>query len=527
MRLNPVVLARSSISNPPTDSIVRCNEVVRTSNIAASMPKYQRLAELEVFTTTIGLPLLGLALSASPWILGAACTHHFTLRKGSPSWVAPMSIGIGGYLGYLTLAGLVWACEQQAINILNPRFVYTLAAVAWLYVFFLAGSIGFRQKSRPATVVNRTSVVLPANRVMDSSWLVGGLLLTALISYSAFHHSLLPLQSWDALDLWGPQAAEIIELQSDERVFENRYYHPQTLSIILAWSAYSSALVSTATGQWPWFLSTLSVALIVFGHSRRYDQSWFISGLTAYMAAHVPLLENHSYLAGYGGIFVAVALLGACALIDTAIEGKSVSIAALGCLLAFSVVFLKNIGPFYFFVILSSYLLILSLSKSIFFGFFLITIAGAFVYYFLSAGISFQLISQRFSISPDEGQIYFAGKLLTIVSTDLLEILNILGTAIFRNNSYGIMPHILVVITLASLLHRPLMTKRLAFIQVAITLGISGIAASLYTDYGFQHAIPANDTGNSRFMLPIIMLSALLVAPFLRQLTTRASEAEH
>lgn len=476
---------------------------------------------MDTFITNFGFPLLGFALSASPWILGAAIGHHVTRHETRADCGVPISIGIGGYLGYLTLAALIWVCEQVAVNILNPSFVFAFAAIAWFYGLILAGTTVTARPSHSFAAVGRIPADISASRITDSSLLLSGLLLAALLLSAAFHHSLLPLHAWDTLDLWGPQAAEIIKLQSADQVFENRYYHPQTLSIILAWSAYSSALVSTATGQWPWFLSALSIALIVFGYSRRYGQSIFISALVAYVAATVPLLGNHWHLAGYGEIFVSTVMLGASALIDLAIKKRNGLLGVFGCLLAFSAVALKNTGPFYFVIILSSYLLVLVISRSKVFTFFLVASIGLVILYFFSVGISFQLITQKFSINPDEGQILFAGKLLTIISVELTQIADVLVTALFRNNSFGIMPHVFVVAALTSLLYRPLLTKQLAFVQLAIIIGICGITASLYTDYGFQHAVPNNDTGNSRFILPIMMLSVLLVAPSLRRLSKK------
>jgi len=482
---------------------------------------------LDALPHSIGFLFFGLGLTASPWLLGAAIAYHVTLQKARNDWRAPISIGIGGYLGYLMLAGVIWSCEKFAVNILNPTFVFALAAITWVYVLYLlaVASKGGRL-SCPDAAKCETSAAPPSTRISRCSFLFGSLLLATLLFYSVFHHSLLPLHAWDALDLWGPQAAEIIELQDHEQVFENRYYHPQTLSIILAWSAYASALVSTATGQWPWLLSTLSIAFIVFGYSRWYEQSRLISALTAYMVTTVPLLENHSYLVGYGEVFVSTALIGSCVLIDTAIQNQRIFLGLIGCFLAFSIVSLKNVGPFYFAIILSSYFLILAFSKSRAFGFLLIALAGSLILYVFHVGISFQLITQRFSVNPDEEKIIFAGKLLTIISVETSHIFKILVTALFYNNSFGILPHIFVVTTIFSLSHRSLRVQRSPFFLLVIILGVCGITGSLYTDYGFQHAVPDNDTGNSRFMLPIMMLSALLVAPSLYGLNRKFSTAE-
>lgn len=465
------------------------------------------------------MSLLAFFYSASPWLIGSALGYLVVERYQRNEGLALLCAGAGGFYGYLAIALIILICEKFGILVLKEPFTHFVSSAAAIATI-LVGVI----------VIPKFKHTFSADRISASLIVLVGATIS-LVSVNAFHSTLLPVHGWDTLDLWAPQALEIIAFQQDpDLVFENRSYHPATLSRIMSWSAVASSSFHQPTSQWPWFLMWLSVWLVTYGFSRAQGASGLMSAIVAYVALSIPLLENHSLIIGYGGLPVAVGLMSSCAFFALAQKTSSHFFIIIGVVCALSVVPLKNTGPFYMLVAIAGWIFSMAHNRSFFNALILFVSCIFLLWIFSWVGFSFRLFTHTFSYDPATNTILFGGKLLQIINTPVAQIFSNQFTSWFIHSSFGILFVAYFILMFFRFFSGSTFQPSLALVSYCFLFGIVGLMASQFTEYGLNHSLPGSDTGLSRFTMPIACLIPLAMSALAREFFTdncRYMAAEH
>lgn len=446
---------------------------------------------------------IGFLAASSPWLLGALLALNLVRRKETFPGMCPLLAGIGGYVGCIGISGVIWLADQSGTTVLRPESLYIIFATQLCLLLRIVLGLIHRIPCRFS--VRRNSV----------SWWRFALaaFCLSIIVYSLLAQALLPTQAWDSLSFWADMARQF-NLHSAEEwqaPFEFVHRHPPTLFLLLSWSGWSSeVLVAQSFPQWPWLCTWFSVGLIVFGFSRAIGVASCPSLILTLVITSTPLIENHGLNAGYGELLLTTAMLGCCSLFIIGCTYYRVVYIYWGALLSLSSLTLKNTGVFYAFLPLVSFFIVLlfqqTMAKKTIFG----TLLAAFLALLLFKEIAFSFLGNKIYINFANVEFAFAGYDLTLEKFSLAELLKNHLHAWFLNGSF----HQLALAFIACIVSIFLGTKDSGsiFLQITILSGFFILALSQLTQYGFEHATPMGDTGNSRFSMPIFSLVILGVA---------------
>lgn len=447
---------------------------------------------------------------ALPWVLGAgiAIGVAVSLRRQpySPGF-APIVVAIGGYLGQICVARSL-AIFEYNIFALDPTvflagaLLISIASVALLFACLLQ-----TYKSPPTKAFAFSRIVLCA---FISCY---GCFSLAVMVFQTIH---VPSVAWDNFHVFHSSAIDLITLSTAgngaEFIYENR--HPVTLILISVWSAQSAFLISGEGGLGVgWFLTWLSIGLLLFGYCRRRNVQTHYAILAAIVGVTLPLLENHAVLAGYSELFVTLALLGSVVLISLGLKLNLWMLIALGILLSATQVTLKNIGVMYASLPILSLcsITVMRQTRKYRLAWLLVILIVMLILWELSVSVVVLPHEDWPKFGFDSGQmaLYFAGKRLQLFVPSFTEIVENYYFAYFKNASFHIMGTSILLMSglFFSKKEGEVPTK---FIFITVIFGLLALTGSQFSEYGFEHAVAGSDTGNSRFSLPILTLVSLL-----------------
>ncbi|MEP1472101.1 MAG: hypothetical protein ABJK25_14090 [Halieaceae bacterium] len=348
------------------------------------------------------------------------------------------------------------------------------------------------------------------------------------VAWSAAMNLQNPVQGWDVMGYWGQQAYAFIE-HSDaswEKPFQLIWdKHPITLYLVLAWSGWSASITDLGMGAVvPWFMCFLSLMLIVAGFAWQSTRSVISTVIATMSLISLPLLENHTILAGYGEIFVAAAIVGGCALISIGITQSSRTFLVFGLFLLLCLPYIKNTGLAYAMppIVAYAFVAIFFYSRRVFLG---IAIAAiAFLAAIWQTGISVDLGILSIAFDSEQRIINFGGRELELNSVGTNELFLTEITSRVLNQSY----HLGLSLFLLSCALLPLVSRQdrrfqssYIFILLSCALLILMLWLSLFTDDGLRHALPGADTGHSRLSIPVFTLISLLLVKTLEAMSNK------
>jgi hypothetical protein len=449
-------------------------------------------------------------------------------QKRSDKGLVIMLAGCGGIFGYFFVAGAIFMLDRLGLRALTIALPITVA-LALASTIVLGGSRLYKRNPQSGLTTswkpsaNGTLIFLP----LLSLWLV-----------NAYNQIFLPAFAWDTLSWWGLIADRFIEAHVTEGSgqipfpYESYSYssvQPITNSLIAAYSGYISSIWESQIGIfWPWFMAWLLTSLIVLGFTLFLSGSFAFACATAYVLASLPLLENHMLAAGYAEIWVAAAIAVATTMIVVGIIRGSKAYGVAGVLIALIPLALKNTGAAYAGATIGAFLIVVafrySRQASV-----LLTVGTALVLFWVSQyGFDLTVAGSRFALETgDRRVLYFAGRVWTFELYPLGEVLWNEFYALFVNSSFSLLTTfflVSMVISYAALDNTDKRTKvrweaARDFVLVSVCLHIGALLSSqIFFEYGFTHATPSGDTGNSRFTLPAAVLMVLFIGLASRQL---------
>lgn len=450
------------------------------------------------------LAMLALLGAMLPWLMGTTLAANVALRSAWSPGAGFVLAGAGGILGYLLLALAVYLADLAGFSLFSLPFVLCLGAATLCSAVFMLAAL------RKAAFSFDRRLVWPL------------VLFSLYACWLAAAHLLLPVQSWDVLGSWGYQAVDFIAHTTGplEASFEPFWKkHPLTLYLVIAWSSWLSSFSDAGLGALvPWLLCAYSMALIAGGYAWYRSRSPVVALLAALSLVSLPLLENHILLPGYGELFLAAALVSACALMALAMAERSAVLLALGMVSACSAAYLKNTGVAYAAIPLAAWAVALLFVHSRKALLALIVIFGASVYWVWQSGIAVDVGPVVLSFDADVKALRFGGHRLvldlpgwsTYFSTEL--------TSRLLNQSFQVAFLVFALAWAASplALQRERTDQKLyLFLLLACTFVFVLLSLSLLTDYGLRYATPGADTGHSRFSLPAFALLPLILGELL------------
>ena len=352
--------------------------------------------------------------------------------------------------------------------------------------------------------------------------------LTLFIFHLLFQALWLPVRGWDALNFWAPNAVRFLNgnwLPLDVTEGQNSHRHPMTLSYLLTWFAMSGTDASSKINPTStWILIWLSAGLVSYGFSRRVGNSPNWSLLIALLLMTIPLAEHHALLPGYAEMLVSTSLIITVSLAMLAVLDGDIRTLAVAFIFSLMPLGFKNTGLFYTVIPIYS--------------FFFIPLFQSFLVQRIKAKASLNWALNPYRIFTFSAVVlsygaffYFRHGYLEIAGHQLqitwpVPILDIAMNTFYSwiiNSSFGVLG---VVIILSFFFPRPSLSEdypcyaAMTYVRMVATFGIVGLLFSQLTDHGFIYATPSNDTGNSRFTLPVACVAVQLLTLQIKLLKT-------
>lgn len=445
--------------------------------------------------------------SAVPWLLGGCALIIATTQLQDSRGSSAILFGIGGYIGYLLIALIMMICDELGISAFQSPLLILQITLA------LAAGTLIWQSGPSAFPAMRIAFSRPPD---TTTLLIGAIFINLLVSCAVI--SVTPIHAWDVLDFWGPVALEIYEYQANStESFQLEHprslRHPLTISYILAWSMGSTQGNDISLAGLPWLLFALSGLLITYGITVRLCRSKLLGVLLGFIFLNIPLVTNHVFSAGYGELILGVGLLAATSLFILGFYERKRVFWAIGATILFSLATLKNTGSFYASLPLIS-IIVLLFSRHLLDIFLLMSavILLAICLYYTVPTFSVSVPGLDLGLNAEEGYLRFGGKKLFPVWPESAVLLETQFTALFKNQTFSTLPAAVICAMVGFFDSESRAYKPYQFVSFIILIGTAGVTASLFTEHGLIHALPGNDTGHSRFLLPIMMCVPVLVA---------------
>lgn len=448
--------------------------------------------------------ILSIYIASAPWLAGVTTALYLTWLKKANLGVGLLGAGVGGYLGCLAIIAAVSASTAMKWSFNSALVLFALLLYKVFILFFVIYTADFKNKM---ILIKKSLQKIKS----PSSLLI--IICISLVMLSIYQHVLSPVHGWDSIDFWSNTAKRFIDhtQSGSDTKFEYQHRHPLAVSLLTAWVASASfQLAGFSSGYWPWFLLWISAGLIVAGFSSLIGLSIFVSFLLGLVTITVPLFENHSLIPGYADFIVAVGFLAAAAVQALSLERpQNKSIFMLGLILSGALLFFKNTGFFYSFILLANlFAYKFNIFKIEIVLFFLVAFS-LFLYKIYLGDFAMLEIPFVGYVDIHEKSAFLFKKKLSIVGQAPADVTINQIYALLINLSFSI--HF-VIFLFSTLLVGKACGRTHRYLSSCFFLGIIFLTLSQFTDHGFIYAVPGNDTGNSRFTLPILLLVPLLTA---------------
>jgi len=440
-----------------------------------------------------------------PWLIGAFLAAALSASRGHSPAICIVFAGAGGFLAYEVFAFLISASTLLGISPFNelvPFILYVSLFMLVLFSNFYCKTIEILSERLHAPV-SKTSVIFL-------------LIPLAPIFLSTVISTFSPVSGWDSLDFWANKSARLIShfSNSSDTPFINKDRwgntdrHPMNISSMLAWEAYSSGTyVQLRSSN---LLAVLSAFLVLGGTAGFYRSRPAVLPLVTYAFLTVPLIENHISLIGYSEVFIAVALLISVCLIALGLSTSDQRMQLAGCFISLTCIGLKNTGFIYASLSIIGFCIVQWFyNRSS--GLYLLALTGILCLLII---ISLYIGYRPFvALELDQQTLWVAGKQIKFLFPDLFSIFNIEITSKVVNISFSLCAF-LIMLAIFQLMQskggNDYQTE-LLFLLVVQILGFLVLFLSLFTHHGYSHALPTQDTGHSRFAIPVLAITPCLV----------------
>lgn len=448
------------------------------------------------------LKLVAITSAILPWLAGAAVGTKFTLNRTAIPGFTAIVAGVGGFLGYLVIALIIWAADQLGFSLLRHEFLLALGLLTTAVSLSIAPAL-CGARLRPE----------------------GGLLTRSLYAVALLYLTLwglfimqLPAQGWDVLDHWGLVAAKFESHgQTDKATaFSYSHYHPIFPSIALAWANWCGALHDRAnevTWAMPFLAYALSAGLIIWGWTFNQLQNPTAAIILVVVALSMPLFENHTLLAGYGELPLGLSILSATVVAAIGLREQSLWIMTGAGILLITPMMIKNTGIVYALAPALGLAIVLVSHLKANRQLLIAVIAASAVLYVSSEGLILEVGTFRFGYDATANRYILGWKALHLHSPSTFGVIENELHSRLKNSSFSIaalgsiLAFIMTTVGGQSQIHR-----QFHFISLTFMLLLLEQTVSQFTVYGFKHAMPTQDTGLSRFSLPVFMLAPILIA---------------
>lgn len=468
------------------------------------------------------LHINGLLLAGAPWIIGATFFVAITRRAAPALPSYALAAGIGGYVGYLFCVPSMW-------------FLGTEIQLWWLglvlaHSYVAVGLVGYALARRGRRLFRsyRKGDFGGLSRERCLTAICTSTLLAVLVFVMVYQTTNTPTQAWDVLDFWAVVSHEFLvsTLQAPEINFDYVHRHPPTAALIAAWAPLTANPMQLPSyPHLAWFLLWVSLGLVVYGFARLLDHNRSLSLLISCASMTIPLVEMHVNAPGYAELLILLSVASSSAVIALSLDRFNGQLMCIGVLLGASVLLTKNIALFYLSVLLFP-LLFVCIDK---YSFTLRALIGAcvfasclFLWWAWRNQLSVSIAGNLVGFDWREGFL-FGGWFLTLAQPSLDDIAGILVHAWFFNLSFGVSISLFLVLAY-QYLEAPLRCRMTVYFLLCFLVGLSGTVLSFFTDYAFRYAIPGNDTGNSRFSMPLVPFLFLALSSAVRLEKTKNTE---
>ena len=462
--------------------------------------------------------LLALLVSVLP---GLACGLAVcTFRPFIGLVPLPILFSLGYYLGFLLLSVGIDSSKAIGLPVSGEVVIAIFASVllASSAYFWLSRHVATKARFKEA---GHSQSLHGSESLKEASpilwvWLLPGLVLTAVLGLQLGQA---PVSGWDILGSWPVHARQLIEQGLNGGVIGNYgdlQSHPTASTTLLGWASWASYSAG-AVGLWPWLFAGICIWLAIYGYGVFRRQALGAS-VVATAIVVTPLLENHVGLPGYSEIWLTVTSVVAAALLAIAIKTQKLSIAVLAVLSALLCVWTRKTGIANTMVLVFALLLALfytsnwaSNKKLVVF----VMLLTSLVSFFIVTGFHFSIAGINTNWSPETLTLEFAGRHLELAWQGAYQVFVNEVHSKLTNMSFSIA-------LLAAIFASCVILSRVATDKHAYAAGLFLLCAflgnflvlvlaQLFSADGMTIALPYMDTGNSRYFLPAVGITGLLV----------------
>lgn len=463
-----------------------------------------------LFLDAIYLAVIGL-----PWICGTLWLSSYYVSRSSivpqPRGAGLIAAGVGGCLGYLTLALGAWCFGQIGISIFTPYTAWFLGVLTCCLLLGLS-----------TQDVSKIYTFATSLRFSNTPVIIVSCYVLTLGVLALFHHLWLPILGWDVQDHWAPHSLNSLKIMQavEFSSLENTHRHPITLNLIIAWSFYWSSQTQQHIGIFlPWLLLYASCYLTIFGYALARTGRIKFACLPALMLTSLPLLENHALIGGYSELFVTSIILGATAIVGMGLNLNRSPYVLLGVLYGFLSISIRNTGIVYALIPLAALCFTYAGTRHNRLDKLLLVVIFP-IAYVLCDRLIFNFITPISwpNYDPNAFQVTVFGYSLTFRDTSSLEILQNVSHAYFYNQSFSLM---FITCLILTVLLRVSDSRSAYFFIWSLALGVLSMILMQFTSYGFYYSQPENDTALSRFSIPFATLGTLLMSEMLGRVVSK------
>ena len=410
---------------------------------------------------------------------------------------------------------LIWYISLLAVGLLllvatgiMSAVFETMSALALLVCSAIFLALIFHK----LTKISAASVFARAPKIELFLWL----LIFFYVIFLVFMQTQLPLIGWDAVNHWAPKALEILRAYQLGAQLEDYHRHGPLVSSIFAVPLivnYEFGVNLPSGSPWLVFMITGAVSSSVF--CRAVTGNSVASSLSALLFLSTPLMQNHFLLYGYSELLLGVALMIALTLYaEWDAHGHQINIFT--CLLIIIIsLSIRNTSAFYIASLAAAFFLVSGGRQR--YRLSALLLLGCIGLLILTPSFHIDRFGVLLALDRSEDVLFVFGKRLQILPIDLALLKAIVDNqyhALFKNASFSVLFLCLCLYLCARATYSKENSNNVLNVAAtAVFVMLLGLSFSQITDHGMYHAIAENDTGNSRFIVPVACVLSMLVIP--------------
>ena len=310
-----------------------------------------------------------------------------------------------------------------------------------------------------------------------------------------------PAFGWDSLHFWLHESKQALEGVLSTEYKNGEWTHPQPRTLIELIKACTALGVPY---QYVWLVVSMAFMIAAIGGLQVKNAAFALFLALAAMVLSAPLWESHLVIVGYADLLIATVFGFALKFARNALAKSSKIDFAIFVLICSTLPFIKNTGTAY------AVLLVITLVQARYWST-LAKLKGVIM--LLVMLLIFNGPSAIRALNQDFSFLY-AGNELVTGNHSGIDIARNWWNALFKNMSFSILPT-LVIIAMCNVFSNDNQPE--IYLPVFAIINLFGmLTVSQWFDYGFVHALPGHDTGNSRFFLPMVAATVFIIYDILR-----------